>query len=81
MPLSITRVMICATEAKILAPPGVPSTMNGEPSSLSSTVGLMEDRGFLPGSILLTLSGSVEKSSIWLFIMNPQPSTITPLPK
>ena len=69
--LSITRLITSATPEKMREPPGVPRTRKGDPSGFRTTVGLMELRGFLPGSILLTLSESVEKSSIWLFIMKP----------
>jgi len=56
----MTLLISCVTVVIILVAPGVPSTMNGEPSSLSTTVGLIGDNGVLPGAMALGDSGSAQ---------------------
>src|SRR5579883_3266145 len=80
---SVTPVMMCE-------PPGAPMTMNSLPS-LSSIVGIMEERGRFMGWIALAspctspnifgVPGLDAKSSISLFIKKPAPGMVTPQPK
>src|SRR6476469_3800076 len=68
----------------IVAPPGEPTVIHGR-SSLSTTVGLIEDRGRLPGpgrfgSGTPLVSGTKSKSVSSLLSRNPQPGTVIPEP-
>ena len=68
---SITWEMTWVTVGQMRRPPGEPTDMKELPSSRRTMVGLMEDRGRLPGSSLLTESRLVEKSCISSFMMKP----------
>jgi len=67
---TITFKIVCETEAIIVEPPGEPTARNGWPS-LSTGVGVMLERGRLPGSAWLTPPGTASKSVSSLFSMKP----------
>ncbi len=54
---SIRLTSICSTVVMIVEPPGEPSAMKGLPS-LSTIVGLIDERGRLPGWMRLGSAGS-----------------------
>ena len=78
------------TDVKMRDPPGVPITSRTAPSR-SRMVGVIDDRGRLPGAIALASPpttpnrlgepGLTEKSSISSLSRKPAPSTTLPLPK
>jgi hypothetical protein len=57
MPRSIRLTSICSTVVMIVEPPGEPRARNGLPS-LSTIVGLIDERGRLPGWMRLGSAAS-----------------------
>jgi hypothetical protein len=63
----------------IVDPPGVPTASRGSPSAVTM-VGLMLDRGRLPGAGRFGLGSVKLKSVSSLFSRNPRPGTVSALP-
>src|SRR5215217_155354 len=78
-PKSTVLIMASSVPVIIRAPPAPPTTRTGSPSS-TTIVGLIEERGRLPGSGSLGVPGP-EKSVSSLLSRKPVPGATTALPK
>ena len=77
-------ISTCSTVVMIVEPPGEPAAKYGAPS-FNTMVGLMLDRGRLPGagrfgSYTPGADAAKSKSVISLFSRKPRPGTVIPLP-